>query len=284
MTTRNLLKNLDWEIKTEPIQVNGGISIGKKAIIRSDNNKILGVVGENYKPVLNSTMKDLVNEISKSGEFELEGYREYYEGKVIHCFMRNTNSYLNMNGHMVHERMGISNSHDGSKRFSIFTYTAMERCGNIYADYLNVFSKKHLSNLYFDSHEVKELLRKYKSKKDSIYTSFDGMDKIKIDEGIIEKLIADVYNMLSKDSSLPKTKNWRESPSMQNLLESINIEMGQLGNNLFGLFNGVTYYTSHQMRNADSELSKINGTAHLINQKAYKFCNNIKRQQLKVNS
>jgi len=282
MKSNNANKNLNWEIKVEPIQASNGISIGKKVIMRSDNNKILGVVGENYKPVLNSTMQDLADKISESGEFELEGFNEYYEGKVIHCFLRNTNSYLSMNGHLVHERMGISNSHDGSKRFSIFTYTAMERCGNVYADYLNVFSKKHLSNINFDSHEVEELLRKYKSKKDVIYTSFDGMDKIKVDSGIIEKLITDVHSMLSKDSSVPKSKDWRESPSMQLLLESINIEMGHLGNNLFGLFNGVTYYTSHQMRNSDSDLSKINGTAHMINQKAYRFCNNIKRQQSKV--
>jgi hypothetical protein len=53
--------------------------------------------------------------------------------------------------------------------------------------------------------------------------------------------------------------------------------MKDLGNNAFGLFNGVTWYTTHEMRTSDLVTSQISGTANLINQKAFRFCNNLKR-------
>jgi hypothetical protein len=52
--------------------------------------------------------------------------------------------------------------------------------------------------------------------------------------------------------------------------------MKDLGNTAFGLFNGVTWYTTHEMRNSVAKQSMINGTASRINQKAFRFCSNLK--------
>ena len=103
------------------------------------------------------------------------------------------------------------------------------------------------------------------------------MESVRVDESVVTRLIKEVHVMLATDSKLIKQKDWTTSPSMVTLHKSIEREMKDLGNNAFGLFNGVTWYTSHEMRTSDSVNSQISGTANLINQKAFRFCNNLKR-------
>jgi hypothetical protein len=277
MKTTILQESINWDVSTEPILVNNSYSPNKKAIIRTDNGEILGIVGNEYSPVYNSILLQIANLISETGEFELEGFMEFNNGRIIHCYLKNKNAYLNMNGHMVYERMIIVNSHDGTTRFSVALGTKMARCGNSYSDTLKIFSRKHLSPIGINVLNIEQLLKTYKAKKDIIYSSFDGMDKIRVDESIVSKLISEVHKMLANDSRQIKPEDWKKSPSMNSLKTSIDREMRELGNNVFGLFNGVTWYTSHEMRNSESELGRLSGTAHLINQKAYRFCNNLKR-------
>jgi hypothetical protein len=123
----------------------------------------------------------------------------------------------------------------------------------------------------------KNIIRNYKAKKGILYESFDGMETVRVDESIILKLIKEIYAMLNNDSKSIKQKDWTKSPSMLNLRKCIDLEMKDLGNNAFGLFNGVTWYTSHEMRSKEGNYSQINGHANLINQKAFRFCNNLKR-------
>ena len=96
------------------------------------------------------------------------------------------------------------------------------------------------------------------------------------DESIIEKLIKEVQIMLNYDSRVTDKNEQKESLSMLTLRNSINREIKDLGSNAFALFNGVTWYTTHNMRTRNSLNSQINGTANLINQKAYRFCIGLK--------
>ena len=284
MKKLELAKAINWDIKTEPVLFGNNLSSGKKAITRNDNGEVLGIVGINYSPVSNQTIMQIANAIAATGHFEVEGYAEYNQGRIIQCFLSNKNVYLNINGHKVFESMIISNSHDGTTRLSIAGQTRMARCGNLYSRPLKVFSKKHIAPLSEGEINVNDIIKAYQSKKDKMYSDFDGMDQVKVTPAIVNKLIMEIHRMLNNDSRQPKDNEWMKAPSMRLLKESIDREMTDLGNNVFGLFNGVTWYTSHEMRNHDSELGRLNGTAGLINQKAFRFCNNLKNAHLKINS
>ena len=271
-----LLQNLKWDIRLEPVIVNNSIATGKKAIIRNDNQKLLGIVGKNYEPISNSQLMQFTSALTKSGEFELQGFDELNDGKVILAFLKNTNPNLKINGCQNEEYMFVGNSFDGTKRFHIGTTSNLVRCANQFSATLKVFSKKHISLMDINDSIAQEIIRNYKAKKRILYGSFDGMESVRVDESAITRLIKEVYTMLANDSKIIK-KDWTSSPSMINLRKSIDREMKDLGNNAFGLFNGVTWYTTHEMRSIDSARSQISGTANLINQKAFRFCNNLKR-------
>ena len=273
----DLQSTLNWDIRLEPVLVNNSYDTGKKAIIRNDTNQLLSIVGKHYEPFTNSQLLDFTDKLTKTGEFELKGFDELNDGKIILAFLQNTNPNLKINGCDNEEYLFIGNSFDGTKRFHIGTASNLIRCANQFSSSLKVFSKKHTSFLNINEPEIHQIIRTYKSKKGIVYESFSGMESVRVDQGVVNQLIHEVYTMLGHDSKLAGKKDWRNSPSMLTLQNSIDREIKDLGNNAFALFNGVTWYTTHEMRTNDAVYSHINGTANLINQKAYRFCNNLKR-------
>jgi hypothetical protein len=53
---------------------------------------------------------------------------------------------------------------------------------------------------------------------------------------------------------------------------SIDKECLALGDNLFGLFNGVTHYTTHIKKAKETTFGNALGTLARINQDAFQFC------------
>lgn len=278
-----LQPTLNWDIRLEPVTINNTIDTGKKAIIRNDNQRLLGIVGKQYEPVSNYQLMEFTHALTKSGEFELQGFDELNDGKVILAFLKNTNPNLKINGCLNEEYMFVGNSFDGTKRFHIGTASNLVRCANQFSSTLKVFSKKHTSFMDINDTIAQNIISNYKAKKGILYESFDGMETVRVDESVITKLIKEVHLMLATDSKVIKQKDWTSSPSMLTLRKSIDKEMRDLGNNAFGLFNGVTWYTTHEMRTSDLVTSQISGTANLINQKAFRFCNNLKRNNNQSN-
>ncbi len=278
-----LQPKLNWDIKLEPVTINNTFDTGQKAIIRNDNNKILSIVGKQYEPFTNSQLMHFAQALTKSGEFELAGFDELNEGKIILAFLKNTNPSLKINGCAHEEYLFIGNSFDGTKRIHIGTSSNLARCSNQFSATLKLFSKKHNSFLDFNDAVVANIIRSYKAKKGILYKSFDGMESVRVDQSAVTQLIKEIHFMLAYDSKAIKQKDWTSSPSMLTLHKSIEREMKDLGNNAFGLFNGVTWYTTHEMRNNNAKHSGINGTANRINQKAFRFCNNLKRMNKQSN-
>ncbi len=273
-----LTTNLNWDLKTQTLLIPGINETKRKVILRDDNSLLLGVVGKDYCPVTNADLMHFVKAIVRTGEFEFKGFDEINDGKIILAFLQNKNSNLKLNNCPMREYLIIGNSHDGTRPFYIGTGSSLIRCENQFYSTLKVFKRKHTSPLSISDFEMREIIKTYKQKKNRIYEAFDGMENIPVHEGIVTRLIKEIHKMLHVDSKSLKQMHWQDSPSMRTLNNCIYKEMQDLGNNVFGLFNGVTWYTSHEMRNAGSDFGRLNGTANKINQKAYRFCANLKSQ------
>lgn len=267
---------LNWDIRMEPLMINNTIDIGKMAIVRNDNNKLLSIVGQQYEPVSNAKLMHFTTALTKTGEFELMGFDELNEGKIVLAFLKNMQTNLKINGFLNEEYLFIGNSFDGTKRFHIGTASSLVRCENQFSTTLKVFSKKHNSLLNMNDETVRDILSIYNEKKQTFYNTFEEMESVRVDESVVIQLIKEVHTMLTYDSKAIQPKDWTTSPSMITLHNAIKREMKDLGNNAFGLFNGVTWYTTHDMRNSEAHHSMINGNANRINQKAYSFCSKLK--------
>ena len=272
-----LKKSLDWNPILKKLYVDNEIYTGKNAVVRNDTNKLIAVVGKDYEVFSNSQLMELSNSIAAKGQFELLGYDELNEGKTILAFLKNTLPNLKINGCATKEYLIIGTSHDGTRPLYIGTGSSLARCENQFYSTIQILRQKHNAPFNLNDISVKNIINSYNLRKGKIYDSFNSLENVRVDQSVIDKLIKDIHKTLSKDSKQLKPSELGKSPSMLLLQNSIQREMNDLGNNAFGLFNGVTWYTSHEMRNAGADFGKINATANIINQVAFKFCNNLKR-------
>ena len=49
-----MTETLTWEIEAQPIHIPGQIELAQKALVRSDNGKLLGIRSKHYYPVFNT--------------------------------------------------------------------------------------------------------------------------------------------------------------------------------------------------------------------------------------
>jgi hypothetical protein len=262
-----LTQKINWDITQNPIfDTNGNEIKNFKAVNRNDNNGLLNVCKKSYTPATNAYFTDKVQEIAEFTGFEIAGYQERKNGKQIIAYLGNPEPVqIAQEEHANFIVLG--NSHDGSTSFFSGSGSIMYRCGNgltvATANALNVMHRKNSKNRI---DELANHYRKFKEETAKAKELIESFEYVKMTE---KQRIDFMYNILET----PKEREFAEfSPQKQkqvNLLsKSIETETDYFGNNLLGVFQGVTHFTSNvrQIENP-SFLNVIGGNAD-INRKA----------------
>ena len=122
-----------WEVECKPIYVPGQENIASKALVRSDNEKLLGIRSNQYYPVFNSDMELIKERVLEHRQFSFKGYEEFQNGKRILAFFENTRDFK-LCGEKVKDYLIIGNSHDATSKLFIGTSNFMFRCENQFSE------------------------------------------------------------------------------------------------------------------------------------------------------
>lgn len=126
---------LDWEVQPEPIQTAAGEAIDfKRAIVRQSDRRILGVVGNQYKPVQNAEAFDFADGIvadSESNKYETAGSLD--DGRTIFLTIdlgavqpiKVAGDPTDFETYLV-----LSNAHDGTKSLRVTISPVRVVCSN----------------------------------------------------------------------------------------------------------------------------------------------------------
>jgi hypothetical protein len=94
---------------------------------------------------------------------------------------------------------------------------------------------------------------------------------VKIDDSIKDALVERLTRM-NDEEKLGNEVSTRKRNIITNLNSSIDRECADLGDNAFGLFNGITHYTTHIKNLKNAIFGNPFGSANELNQTAFKFC------------
>lgn len=267
------MKNLNWEIEQTPIyNAEGRIIKGYKEIRREgDVSKLLSVMKNSYTPLTIEKFKGIVNTISKESSMRLENYQEYKGGKVITAQLK-SNKPFHIKGSTIEGYLTIGTGYDGSQSFFIGHTNEYLRCTNQFG---RIF-KKHVqrltknSSLYIDN-ILKDILE-YNAFEEELYDSFNQMQKVKIDEQVVKLCIERLAELTYEEKLDNRLISSQTAHKMLSLKDTILSECKDLGDNVFGLFNGITKYTTHVMKTHEKDVFGNLFTAKgKINEKGYNF-------------
>lgn len=266
-------EKLSFEIKETPILFdhNGQVmtDTAHKAIV-SENGDLLSVMKSSYNPMYNEDFVKSVERMSEVSGFSLSGYNEFKGGRVVLGFLKNNSDSFNVGGHKIDDYLVLGSSHDGTWPFFIGTSTMLIRCTNAFSQISKMEKVRHTKSAPKKREELFQALQVYFAHRKKMYENFEKMMDIKVDEQIVNDAKNYILQISNEDMLLDKV-----STRKLNQLESLNMdiisEMNDVGGTAFGLFQGVTKYTSHTVKQKEEVFGNIFGTVANINKRAYEF-------------
>jgi len=152
----------DWEVTKEPIMTESGIAIpGKNALVRSSDQKVFDIIGDDWKPVQNREAFQFFSEFVLAGEMEMHTAGSLKGGKNVWCLAKVNESFSINGDDQIDSYLLFSNPHEYGKAIDVRFTPIRVVCQNTLTFSLQAASKNFVKlnhRTVFDPDMVKESL------------------------------------------------------------------------------------------------------------------------------
>lgn len=253
---------LDWTVEKVPAfaDINGKkVNVGWSALTRSSDDRILGVVSNDWNPVQNHEAFEFFDEYCRAGDMEMHTAGSLKDGQIVWALAKVKDSFELFSGDQVDSYLLFTNPHKFGQCIDVRFTPIRVVCNNTLTLSLSqkadrVVKKNHRT--IFDANEVKqqlgiatEKLQKYKE-----IATFLGSKRY------TEESVKDYFNQIFPVLAYNKEKGPQRkelSKSATRALEVLHTQPGAkfAEGSWWQAFNAVTYLTDHEIgRSADTRL------------------------------
>lgn len=260
---------LNWKVNTEGVMTSSGILIPDRiALVREDTKKVLGIHTEAYVPYQNDELLDLLYRISKESGLIVHTGGSFKGGEKV-WFQLKSNDYK-IGYDTIQSFISGFNSFDGRTSLAFGNASITVSCQNTFwRGYRQVETRlRHSSTM---KPRIEEILRKIDSlmveERDGIH-EIERMGNYILTSEVREMITKFVFG-LEKEEKLD-TVSTNKTHKLERFNLAVDNEINGKGQNLWGLFSGITRYTTHDMKKGDNSESKMFGRTGAIEREAYK--------------
>ena len=287
LNTEQILEQngLNWDVIKQPLVIkslmpNGTYSLHDTpyyGIVREDTGEVFATVKEAYTPTQNHTIIETMQEIAGQNDLEIVKAVPFNEGRKVMVQMKRPNNHVVIGGQDTEQYIYAINSHDGSSSLKFGFMNKVIFCQNQFG-WLNsnaISGYRHTQSI---QDKVKELptIINFTAEEEKIaeLQHFSGQS---IGRDAIDEML---FSLTKIDRSMHPREiegnfSTRSINIHEDLLQCILTETSRVGLTKWGLFNGVTKYTTHMksapLRDNGRQESIITGSAGKMNENAYKF-------------
>ena len=266
-----MTETLTWEIEAQPIHIPGQRELAQKALVRSDNGKLLGIRSKHYYPVFNRDLEAIKERILRTNAFDFKGYQEFQGGKRILSFYENKQKNLQICGENVKDYLIVGNSNDASSKLFVGTSNFMFRCENQFSEKIRAYERRHDRPFNINEIRIDRLIQSYEIGRRNLYRKMERLKKAEANIELIQQLALQLMGTIEQTDRLEKAIPKKRKQTLL-LLDCIETEIKDLGPNLWGVFNGVTRYTSNYLK-GNPGFGVVNGLGEKMNREAMEFLN-----------
>ena len=253
---------LNWKVRTEGLQTSSGIIIPDKiGIVREDDSTILGIHSNGYLPYQNDQMMELLFKVSQ--QTGLDGHKGGLFGGGRKVYVQLKSNDLTLGTDRIEGYVTGINSFDGSTSLSFGPSSKTISCQNtFFGVYKDLDSKvRHTKNMELKIDDICRQIEGVVQEETNVFGSIVRMSETRFDDVIKDRVIKSLFNIERNvdikdvDSLSTVTQN-----KLSRFYIDLNGELKEKGDNIWGLFSGVTKYTTHSMGKGDNSENKMFGT------------------------
>jgi hypothetical protein len=253
---------LNWSVRTEQLQTSSGIIIPDKiGIVREDDNSVLGIHSNGYSPYQNEQLMELLFKVSHTTGMEIHKGGFFGGGEKVYIQLKSDD--LKLGTDRIEGYITGINSFDGSTSLSFGPSSKTISCQNtfwgVYRDLNN--KVRHTKSLEIKVEEIVSQIKKVEEQERVMFGDIVKLSETRFDDVIKDSVTRKLFN-IEKHIDLQDDK--QVSSVTRNKLSKfyvdLNGELQDKGDNLWGLFSGVTKYTTHSIGKGDNSENKMFGT------------------------
>lgn len=258
---------LDWKVVKETMKTTeSGVIVPKAvALFRDDNQKFLSVRAETYEVYQNEQLIDLLMKVSDQTGLKLHKGGFFGDGEKVFLQLKSTD--FNLGNDRIEGYITGVNSFDGTTSLAFGPSNITISCQNtFFAAFRELKTKvRHTKNMIIRIDDILKQLDKSLVEEKNIFASIQRMSEHKFTELHKDFVIRQLFDIkpnaiLTNEDDVSTYKRNR----IELLNASISNQVAEKEDNLWGLFSGVTHYTTHVMGRDDNNGTKDNSEEKLF--------------------
>jgi hypothetical protein len=255
-------------MRVEQLSMTGEVAIydgsgepinGYKRIVSESMNTI-SVMKDSYN-VLHNQDFEIITERIAEAIGETAQYGVMSGGKKIYSQINGSlfSSPTTLGRDTTQQKITLINSHDGSTGFGIGNVSFTISCSNTFsAAYRGLETKiRHTSSMQDKIDLAMREIEFLEKSWNDFQTMVDRMANTSVDFVKADEIIRSALKLTDGATSLPDIRS------------CVVNEMYEKGQTAWGVFNGITHYTTHVMRARDRDTSKLVGAGRDIDNKVF---------------
>lgn len=253
--------HLNWRVQSKELQtIDEGIIIPETiALIREDTKTCLGIHTDGYVPYQNDELLELLFRIGQQTGLKLHTGGYFGEGEKVWFQLKSDD--LILPGDKVEGYISGFNSFDGRTSLAFGNCNITVSCQNTFwRGYHNVETKlRHSRNMKPRIEEILNRIDVLLEEEKQNFRQIQRLIDVKSNSATKELVIRTLFD-IDKDSRIDDPNlSTNKKNKLDRFYLDLDREMSQKGDNLWGLFSGVTRYTTHSMKKGDNTEGKIFG-------------------------
>jgi len=253
--------DLNWTVREESLTTESGIIIPKqKAIVREDTNKVLSIHGEGYYPYQNHQLIELLDKVSQQVGLEIHRGGSFGDGQKV--FIQLKSNDLKLGDDRIEGYITGINSFDGTTSLAFGPSNITISCQNTFFGAFRSMDTKvrHTKNMVMRVDDICKGLEKVVEEETKMFEDIKMLSETRMTKESEDWVTRTLFNIMrdvdmnDEDSISTVTRN-----KLSRFEIDLNGELKEKGDNLWGLFSGVTKYTTHSMKKDDNSENKMFG-------------------------
>ena len=252
---------LNWKVRTEGVQTESGIELPNIALVREDNNAILGVHSNGYVPYQNDQLLELLDRVSNQTGLPIHKGGMFGDGAKVFIQLKSNN--LTLGTDRVEGFVTGINSFDGSTSLGFGPSNVTISCQNTFwGAYRSLNAKvRHTKNMVVKIDDICRDIEGVLHEEKVMFDNIVKLSETRFDDLIKDRVTKTLFN-------IPREVNLNDSDAISTVTQNklsrfyidLNGELQEKGDNLWGLFSGITKYTTHSISKGDNTENKMFGT------------------------